>query len=276
MAGTFQITLIDVGWGDSIFLEHVDNANNRRFALIDSNDTENYRSTEIFLKRYFEIAGIDYLNHKPIFEFVMLSHAHNDHAKGLKRLMAYFGTRNFFYPKSNNWGSHAGLLNFANRSSNVEHHESVDTNKIMDKFGDVSIEVLWPPHDLFHKNENNNSIVLLCTHGSNKLILTGDAEEEVWHQIANRIPDDTGFFKIPHHGSVNGTFDPSDDSTPWFDHCPPSALLAISSHIRPHGHPHHKVIDLLESNNRTYLRTDVSYHIHVRSDGAQISTKYAR
>ena len=39
---------------------------------------------------------------KPIFDFVMLSHAHADHAQGLKSLMRSFGTKNFrVYYESN-------------------------------------------------------------------------------------------------------------------------------------------------------------------------------
>ena len=53
-----KITLIDVGWGDSILLESVDAAGIAHLALIDSNDTTNFRSSEIFIKRYLERARI--------------------------------------------------------------------------------------------------------------------------------------------------------------------------------------------------------------------------
>ena len=39
-----KATLIDVGWGDSIFLETDDGSGNRLYALIDSNDTSTLRS----------------------------------------------------------------------------------------------------------------------------------------------------------------------------------------------------------------------------------------
>ena len=194
----FSITLINVGWGDSIFLESESESGRRLFGLIDSNDSVNYRSSEIFIKRHFEILKIDYKKEKPNFEFVILSHAHNDHAKGLKTIMSSFGTKYFLYPKSAKLGPHAGLLRFANRSKNVKHHECLDTRKVMNNFGDVKIEILWPTHDLLDTNENNNSIVLKLTHGSNIFLLTGDAEEKVWHQIGSQIPKDTSFFKVPH------------------------------------------------------------------------------
>jgi hypothetical protein len=49
-----EVTLIDVGWGDSIFIETNDDNNDSQYALIDSNDTTTLRSTYIFLKKYFK------------------------------------------------------------------------------------------------------------------------------------------------------------------------------------------------------------------------------
>ena len=50
---TLSATVIDVGWGDSIFLAW-DDGNDRRFGLIDSNDTVYLQSSYIFLSRFFE------------------------------------------------------------------------------------------------------------------------------------------------------------------------------------------------------------------------------
>ncbi|MDX1686035.1 MAG: hypothetical protein R3275_12425, partial [Saprospiraceae bacterium] len=66
-----KIILIDVAWGDSIFLETIDDNGQENYALIDSNDTVNYKSSFIFLKRYFQkkfgVSSID----KPLFDWVI-------------------------------------------------------------------------------------------------------------------------------------------------------------------------------------------------------------
>jgi hypothetical protein len=49
---SLNVTLIDVGWGDSILLESIDSNDNSYYALIDSNDSTNFRSSYIFLKKY--------------------------------------------------------------------------------------------------------------------------------------------------------------------------------------------------------------------------------
>lgn len=269
-----KVVLIDVGWGDSIFLEYTDDQDNSIYGLIDSNDTANLKSSFIFLKRYFQKKNITLPDDKPLFDFILLSHAHTDHWQGLKNIMIEFGTKFFGYPKSSELGSCAELIRYANRSRNVVNHESLNSGKILNPFGAVTMKLLWPPYGVIdHDDENNNSIVLHLEHGVNSIILSGDAEEKVWNQIANMIPQTTKFFKVPHHGSVNGTFGPN-NTTPWLNHCPQTAVLGMSAHITPHGHPDREVIDILDQNNFTYFRTDVHYHIIVESDGNNIQVRY--
>ena len=272
---TLNITLIDVAWGDSIFIESINDQGIPFYALIDSNDTSTSKSSYIFLKKLFERQEIDIEQRKPIFDFVMLSHAHSDHGQGLKEIMMKFGTKCFYYPKSLQWAGLSTLISFANKSANVLHHESVNSTKILPNIGEASIRVLWPDYNLQpDPNENNNSVVLLVQLANTAILLTGDAEENVWNTIASQIPADLKVFKVPHHGSVNGTFR-QDGSPCWLDNLPSGTLLAMSSHIKPHGHPHNSVINLFTSNNYSYFRTDTDYHLTFQADGVTVKTKYS-
>ena len=270
---SLSVTLIDVGWGDSILIESEDARGIRHYALVDSNDSDKLRSSEIFLKRHFEKAGLALPGAKPICELVVLSHAHADHADGLKTIMQAFGTKKFIYPKSTEWGGLASLIRYANRSVNVGSHQAVDNTNILPGFGDVTMSVLWPPHDgIDQNNENNNSVVLCLALNDVSFVLTGDAEKEVWAQIARDIPPNTRFFKVPHHGSVNGTFAGGQPS--WLDACPPNAVLGISSHVRPFNHPDREVIELFENRGRTFFRTDCHYHITISTYGTDVRVQY--
>lgn len=262
-----KVTLIDVGWGDSVLIESVSGTDPTHYALVDSNDSQNMRSSYIFLKRHFEKADVDLKRGKPIFEFVMLSHAHADHAQGLKGLMRAFGTRWFWYPKSLNWSGCGTLLRFANRSSNVQNHQAVDAKNTLSPLGDVELSILWPERDNINaSNENNNSVVLQLRLNKVSFLLTGDAEKEVWARIASEIPSDLAFFKVPHHGSANGTLDDNGDPV-WLDDCPGDAVLGISSHVEPHEHPDEKVLKLFDQRSYEYYRTDRHYHVTFETDG---------
>ncbi len=271
---SLRITMIDVGWGDSILLESIDDTGRSHFGLIDSNDTTYFRSAFIFLKRFFEKKGIDSKTARPVFDFVMLTHEHADHAQGLKAIIREFGTRQFWYPKSLSLSSFTSLIRFANKSKTVLHHEAINSGKTLPKFGDAAMDVLWPPYNRMDPNPNNNSIVLRLKIAQQSVILSGDAEEVVWASIGTSIPADTVFFKVPHHGSINGTFDAS-GKTPWLNRCPQKAVLGISAHIKPHQHPDQRVIDEFDRRGYSYLRTDHHYHISFESDGRKHTFEYS-
>ena len=268
-----KIILIDVAWGDSIFLEATDSNGNEHYALIDSNDTTNYKSSLIFLRRYFQKKFRTSKITKPTFDWVMLSHAHLDHGEGLKEIMRMFGTKNFFYPRSLNNSSLAHLQSYANRAQ--IHHQAIDDSSDFPKLGDAEIDVLWPRdgHPI-SDNENDNSIVLAVSQNDQTCMFTGDAEEDVWSEIHQLIPANTAFFKVPHHGSRNGSLDGHGNPT-WSSHTPTTALAGMSTHNRPYNHPHQEVLDVLDGQGIEYLRTDDNYHIEIVVDVNGVTKKYS-
>ena len=270
-----RATVIDVGWGDSVLLETLDSHNSWHYGLVDSNDTCTLRSSHIFLKRFFERQGFQIPTSQPLFEWMLLTHAHADHGQGLKRIMKDYGAHQFWYPKSVSQALFfSDLLRYARRSSRVVHHQAIDTTKALPSFGDVSVQILWPPHDHLPLNENNNSVILTLTLGNVALVLTGDAEIDVWTQIAGQLPLGTLLFKVPHHGSDDAMFDEK-QQTPWLNRLGRNSQLAISSHIRPFKHPDSAVINKLNQSGLAYYRTDEHYHITFEIDGQQVRVKYS-
>jgi competence protein ComEC len=269
-----RITMIDVGWGDSSLLEYQDSSGSSRYALVDSNDTSTVRSSHTFLKRFFEKKNIPIPSIAPVFDWVLLTHAHADHGQGIKRILKDFGSSCFWHSRSANQPAFlAALLRYAVRSPRVGQLDIVDSSKIIPTFGSAAIQVLWPPPGIISSNENNNSIVLAITLGNVSLLLTGDAEAEgVWTQIGNQIPSNTKFFKVPHHGAENGTFTTT-NTTPWLTSLPSDAVVGISSHVRPFPHPAQSVAAALSS-TRTY-RTDQHYHVTLETDGNSLQVSYS-
>ena len=271
-------TLIDVGWGDSIFIKSQGDKGGPRFALIDCNDYENERSSLIFVKRWFHRNHVDFESIEHNFEWALLTHGHADHARGLKRMLKTFGTRNLWYPKSVESTTYGNLLNYANRSSRVDHHEAVNhTKTLAADFGDVALEVLWPNNNQIDQtNENNNSVVLALTLATVTFVLTGDSEAPNWATISQRLPSTVRVFQAPHHGARNGMFD--GQTTPWLDRLqqlPHPVAVAMSSHTRPHGHPHPDVIQEITQRNLPRFRTDEDYHLTFSTHGTDLTVKYS-
>ena len=178
-----RVTIIDVGWGDSILLESQANDGTRFFGLIDSNDSAELKSSFIHVRRRFDLLGIDPESRQHNFAFILLTHAHADHAQGLLGILRHFGTRQFWYPKSGQSVMLANLLRYARRSIKVDHHQAIDSSKRPLKFGDAALEILWPPPNTINANENNNSIILSVTLGKVVFLFGGDAEAEVWETV---------------------------------------------------------------------------------------------
>ena len=277
-------TLIDVGWGDSIFLESIDANGKSHYALVDSNDLavpekgrDISQASMLYVKKFFQRNKINVPANRPNFHFTMLSHFHTDHGQGLKQMMKYFGTKHFWYPKCHDPGNLAYLFEYSNRSSRVKHHQSIDHSKKFLKFGDADMKLLWPRHDdPPSKDENDNSLVLAITLDDITFLLTGDAEKPVWNAIKDEIPSTTRFFKVPHHGSVNGSMmSKTSKKGAWIAKCPSKAVLGISAHYSPFKHPHDNVIDLFTQKNRRYFRTDHHYHLTFSTNGTDLEVKYS-
>jgi competence protein ComEC len=274
-----SVIMVDVGWGDSILVESRDDFGDRRFGLIDCNDYDRQRTALPFVKRYFERVSIPWKDIKHNFEWVLLTHGHADHARGLKEMLKTFGTRHFWYPKSVASTTYGVLLDFAQNSDRVEHHQAVDETKILSQpevTFHAGIRILWPNFNQIEaSNENNNSVVLALSLGQVSIVLTGDAEAEVWPQIVSRLPPNLNYLQVPHHGGRNGVFDPA-NSTPWLDHVRPSRTrLIMSSHVVPHGHPHPDVVAELTQRHFVNYRTDLNSHLILTTKGDRVSVGYS-
>jgi competence protein ComEC len=256
-------------------LESEDNRGRISYGLIDSNDTTTSRSSYIFIKRFFERKQMSVPAPQPLFDWVLLTHAHTDHAQGLKRILKDFGTQRFWRPQAGMSGVHyTTLIRFANTSPTVGYVDIVDAQRQLPMFGDVLMSALWPNRGAVSTNENDNSVVLTLTLQNVTFVMTGDAEADgVWGTLASRIPSTTRMFKVPHHGAENGLFDRR-RQTPWLNSLPKGAKAAISCHVLPHQHPDAAVVTALAQSSVDCYRTDEHYHLTFETDGSIVTVGY--
>lgn len=290
-----EVTFIDVGWGDSILIEARDDQENATFALVDSNDTPNYPASLIFLKRRFERLKLHPFAY-PMFEHVLVSHAHADHVNGIQSLLRNFGSKNLYASKCdpNNNVVFANLERWVRTAKRNKQPVIQNPLKYLSQndwfmLGPVRIDVLWPPFNGGNpwdaNEENNNSLVLALTLDSVRFVLTGDCLAENWDtsRAPNcvKLPSDTRMVQAPHHGARNGTFDAS-KKTPLLDQItaihqkkPNTIELALSCHIRPHKHPHVDVVSEIDTRKIERYRTDEESHTTFRTDGSRVEVCYS-
>jgi competence protein ComEC len=134
----------------------------------------------------------------------------------------------------------------------------------------VSLWVLWPPAELFTRDQsdeqffdNENSLVLKLTYGDFSVLLTGDAGIPAeFAMIADHAPLASTVLKAGHHGSSGST------SAPFVRAVNPQLAVIQVGADNDYGHPHAEVLENLAG--RTVLRNDLHGRIHVYSDGQQM------
>src|SRR6266404_1899723 len=222
MAIRLAVTFIDVGSGDSILIEAEGARDDQAFAVVDCNDTVHEKSSELFLKRFFERKRIPYRRPAPRqLRFVLLTHTDADHASGIPRIIRTFGCDYFLHSESSGTSeaelaqiiryrkspsARLGAIETVRQGSNLSHIP----------FCGVNLSVLWPAQN-FHGSENDHSVVLSLTLDKVTFILTGDVSADRASQFTSLLPSSTELFQVPHHGACDGTFNTRGE-TPWVDH----------------------------------------------------------
>src|SRR5574344_2219803 len=180
-----KISYLDVGQADSSLIQ--DEVGN---VLIDAGNTEDGP----LLTKYLQEQNISEFN------YVIGTHAHEDHIGGMADIINNFKVDNFYMPDvMTTTKTFEDLLDTLN-NKNVQFQ----TPNIDDKFnvGDANFIVCFVGTD--NSNLNNSSIVLKLIYGNISVMLMGDATNSVEKEIISKdIKADV--LKVGHHGSATST-----------------------------------------------------------------------
>lgn len=127
-------------------------------------------------------------------------------------------------------------------------------------FGDLKINVHAPITE--SEDYNEMSVVFTATYESTTVLFTGDTTVEVEQQML-----DSGYFqdvdvlKVAHHGST------SSSSNEYIDSVSPEFAVISCGENNSYGHPHDEIIEMLETKNIKYLRTDECGSVACYGDG---------
>ncbi len=247
ISANLKVHYIDVGQGDSIFVE----LPNNETLLIDAGEKKYSQSV---------IKYIEKLGYRTISR-VVGTHPHSDHIGGLADVINAFNVDNIYMPKvSTNTKTFENLL-LTIKNKGLKITTAKKDLKIIDD-NDLSLTVLSPVKDEY-SNLNNYSVVMLLKYKSRSFIFTGDAEEEVEKELSGDISCDV--LKVGHHGSSSSTSDNFLHKT-----SPKYAVISCGKG-NDYGHPHKETIDKLKRSKVEYYITENNGNIVVVTDGNNIS-----
>ncbi|MBQ9939157.1 MAG: MBL fold metallo-hydrolase [Oscillospiraceae bacterium] len=248
-----RIHIIDVGQGDSIFIQAPS-----RNILIDAGE-EGYGPT---VMGYLDRLGVDSV------DVIIATHPHSDHIgdmdyviKNLRRVgVVYTGEM----PESAIPTTRC-YENFLNAIIQKDADFKFATIGTSLKLGENSSLKFVGPVEPFEEY-NNNSLVCRVTFGSQTFLFGGDSSKEAEELLLKKGTDiSCDYMHVAHHGSSSST------TQEYLDAVDPKYATISCGEDNSYGHPNSSVVERLEKKNVEYYRTDISGNIVVVSDGESIN-----
>lgn len=256
--GRLHVYALDVGQGDAILLRTADGRN----ILIDGGPDPILLATRLGEVLPFWERDID---------LVLVTHDDTDHIGGLAPIAARYRIGRVIHagPMDSNAASLAWQA--ALEAAGVGLTTLGKGAEI--RLGDCLLTVLHPSLPLPHNaaSSNDQSLVVLLQQGRFRLLLTGDAGEAVEKRLlASDQSMDATALKVSHHGAASGTSAALVEAV-----SPQIAIISVGADNR-YGHPASAVIERLEEQGVTVLRTDQQGTIALSTDGDRLWVETAR
>ena len=243
---TNEVTVVDVGQGDSIFLRSIKGET----VLIDVGGKVTFGSKEKWqegsqtsnaektLIPYLQARGVSSIDH------LVLTHTDTDHIGDLEEVVKRFKIKEICV-------SQGALTKTSFVKRLQELKRPVRPLKAGDKLPIMGnqLQVLYPQK--VGDGGNNDSIVLYGKLLGTSFLFTGDLEKEGEKELIDSYPNlKVSVLKAGHHGSKGSS------SEPFLDQIQPSiALISAGEHNR-YKHPNEETLERFKDRNIRVLRTD--------------------
>jgi competence protein ComEC len=257
-SSTLRVDFLDVGQGDSALITMPDGTT----LLVDAGG-----NTMDSARRIGETVVSEYLWRRGFSEidYVLATHADADHIDGLNDVLENFTVKAALIARRPVDDPEFAKFSQTLTRTNT-HSETIEAGDVI-HFGDVAVNVLWPPA-AGEKSTNNDSIVLRIQYGERSILLTGDIEQAAERALLTseqQLLADV--IKVPHHGSKTSSTEGFVVATR-----PQLAIISVGRNSR-FGHPHKEVVERWQSNGATVLTTGHSGTITITTNGHDLNLK---
>lgn len=263
--GALELTAIDVGQGDSLFVAFPDG----HLMLVDGGGFPPMGRKHQPKLDVGEDVVSPWLWSRSIrrLDVIVATHAHEDHVLGLHAIIDNFHPRELWTGASPPSPVQDALLAHARRAG--MRIRAMHAGDSFD-FGQTHGVALAPVSDYVPADTpgNNDSLVLRLQYGHRSFLLAGDMENPIEYRLAaDGTLSHTDVLKVGHHGSKTS-------STEEFLDAVHPAFGVISDGVdNLFHHPHQQVLDRLAAHHVEVLRTDTLGLITIRTDGQHVTVE---
>ena len=244
---SLQVHFIDVGQADAALV-----ICDGHYMLIDGGNAED----SDLIYAYLERRGAKHL------DYMVATHAHEDHIGGLSGALNYARVDTAFCPVT----EYSSKV-FQNMVKYLgEQGKSLTVPEPGDKFslGAARVEILGPVEE--YDDTNDTSIVLRIDYGETSFLFTGDMETGAEGDLLDSGADVRAtVLKAGHHGS-----DTSSGYRFLREVMPQYAVISVGKDNR-YGHPSDEVLSRFRDLGAEVYRTDMQGHIIAESDGKTVT-----
>jgi len=201
-------------------------------------------------------------------DYLLPTHADADHIDGLNDVARNFKVRGALVTRTP-----------ADDSEYVRFAETMKRTKVpierigkgdLLRFGDVAIEVLWPPpkDDVTAPWRNDDGTVLRIVYGDQAFLFAADIEKPAEERVLNSVSDlRADIVKVAHHGSRTSSTQQFIDATR-----PGMAVISVGR-TSIFGHPNREVVERWRASGVEVFTTGEKGTISIVSDGRSLKAK---
>lgn len=269
-----EITMIDVGQGDSIFVRTPDNET----YLFDGGSSDMKNAGKYVIVPFLKAKGTEEL------DYAIISHMDADHMNGIKEILE---EENCFGLKINNvvlpdiGGKDEDFLAFEkiirqkgisiiyagvgdmigeNINTKISHSDGTDSK--------VVLKCLYPSKGGVYSSTNGYSMTVSLNYKSFDMLFTGDLETEGENSMRGKNQlKDYDVLKVAHHGSMYST------QEKFLAVVRPEIALISCGAANSFGHPHKELISRLENIKSKIFITSECGEISITTDGSSVALR---
>lgn len=254
LPGPMEITMLDVGQGECLYLETPEH----HVYLLDAGSSSKSKTGQYQIIPFLEYSGVRRL------EGIFVTHWDEDHVNGLEDILAWAQKDHvkigrIFLPDTGLQDEKRAELLAAAGRYGIDV-ETIHAGQSMQD-GKMRLECLHPYPGEYAAERNETSLVLKMTYGDFSALFTGDLEKEGEEWLVRSWGKETlncDLLDAGHHGAANAS------SAEFLEAVSPGAVLISCGQNNSYGHPSPETLNRLDDLGIPYYVTAQHGAITVR------------